>query len=34
MEKDPFKGRAPKEEEKNFRAMFGYSPDVALIVWY
>jgi hypothetical protein len=34
MEKDPFKERAPKEEEKNFRAMFGCSPDVALIVWY
>lgn len=34
MEKDPFKQRAPKEEDSNFRAMFGCSPDVALILWY
>lgn len=34
MERDPFKQRAPKEEISNFRAMFGCSPDVALILWY
>jgi hypothetical protein len=33
MEKDPFKHQK-KEETPNFRAMFGCSPDVALIVWY
>lgn len=34
MEKDPFKHKAPKEENANFRALFGCSPDVVLILWY
>ena len=33
MENDPFKQRAPREEERSFRALFGCGPQVALILW-
>lgn len=33
MEKDPFKHRAPREEGRNFRALFGCSPEVVLVLW-
>jgi hypothetical protein len=34
MEKDPFKHKAPREEENAFRALFGCSPVVVLMLWY
>lgn len=34
MHDDPFKDRAPKEEDRHFRALFGCCADVALILWY
>ncbi|KAG7366458.1 hypothetical protein IV203_029128 [Nitzschia inconspicua] len=34
MLNDPFKEIAPKEEDRHFRALFGCSPDVSLILWY
>ena len=33
MHADPFKERAPKEEDKRFHALFGCSCDVAFQVW-
>jgi hypothetical protein len=33
MEKDPFKQKAPREEDKAFRALFGCSPVVVLTLW-
>ena len=33
MENDPFKQRAPMEEDRQFRALFGCSPSVVLTVW-
>jgi hypothetical protein len=33
MEKDPFKHRAPREEDKAFRALFGCAPVVVLSLW-
>lgn len=33
MEKDPFKHKAPREEERSFRALFGCGPQLALILW-
>lgn len=33
MEKDPFKHRAPREEDRSFRALFGSSPSNVLILW-
>jgi hypothetical protein len=33
MEKDPFKHRAPREEDKAFRALFGCAPVIVLTVW-
>jgi hypothetical protein len=33
MERDPFKTRAPQQENHNFRALFGCGAEVALILW-
>ena len=33
MEKDPFKERAPRAEDRAFRAIFGCSPTVVLAAW-
>lgn len=33
MENDPFKIRAPQEEERSFRALFGCGPKIAFILW-
>jgi hypothetical protein len=33
MEKDPFKQRAPKEEDRAFRALFGCAPSIVLVLW-
>ena len=33
MENDPFKERAPTEEDQNFRAMFGTGAGIVLILW-
>jgi hypothetical protein len=33
MEKDPFKDRAPHEEDRSFRALFGCAPNVVLTLW-
>jgi hypothetical protein len=33
MEKDPFKHRAPREEDRAFRAMFGSSASNVLKLW-
>lgn len=33
IEKDPFKHRAPREEDSNFRALFGCGPQVFLDLW-
>ena len=33
MHEDPFKERAPIGEDKQFRALFGCSSDIALILW-
>lgn len=34
MENDPFKHRAPREEDKAFRALFGSSPSNVLELWH
>lgn len=33
MERDPFKDKAPREEDRNFRALFGCPPSVVLDLW-
>lgn len=33
MENDPFKEKAPVEEDKNFRALFGCGPSIVLLLW-
>lgn len=33
MEKDPFKDRAPSEENRSFRALFGCDPAIVLKLW-
>lgn len=33
MEKDPFKDKAPREEDKAFRALFGCGPAIVLDLW-
>lgn len=33
MENDPFKTRAPREEDRNFRALFGCPANVVFILW-
>ena len=33
MEADPFKERAPKEEDHSYRALFGISPQITLLAW-
>ena len=33
MEKDPFKNRAPREEDRKFRALFGCGAHIVLLVW-
>jgi hypothetical protein len=33
MENDPFKEKSPKEEDANFRALFGCGPHVCLVTW-
>lgn len=33
MENDPFKQRAPQEEDRAFRALFGCGPEVVLSLW-
>jgi hypothetical protein len=33
MEKDPFKDKAPQEEVRSFRALFGCAPNVVLTLW-
>jgi hypothetical protein len=33
MQADPFKDRAPREEERAFRALFGCGPAVVLALW-
>lgn len=33
MENDPFKEKAPQEEDRSFRALFGCSPDIVLKLW-
>lgn len=33
MNNDPFKEHVPREEDDNFRALFGCGPQVCLVVW-
>jgi hypothetical protein len=33
MERDPFKDKAPREEERAFRALFGCGPNIVLTLW-
>lgn len=33
MDRDPYKERAPKDEERKFRALFGCGPIAALQLW-
>lgn len=33
MNNDPFKHRAPKEEDRAFRALFGCSAAIVLVLW-
>ena len=33
MQADPFKDRAPREEDRAFRALFGCGPTVVLTLW-
>lgn len=33
MENDPFKHRAPQEEDRAFRALFGCGPEIVLVLW-
>jgi hypothetical protein len=33
MEKDPFKHKAPREEDRSFRALFGCAPSIVLDLW-
>jgi hypothetical protein len=33
MENDPYQTRAPREEDRNFRALFGCPASVVLVVW-
>ena len=33
MENDPFKDRAPRDEDRNFRALFGCGADIVLKLW-
>lgn len=33
MEKDPFKERAPPEEDRAFRALFGCGPEIVHRLW-
>jgi hypothetical protein len=33
MENDPFKHKAPQEENRSYRALFGCGPEVTLALW-
>jgi hypothetical protein len=33
MENDPFKHKAPQEEDQSYRALFGCGPEVTLDLW-
>ena len=33
MEKDPFKEKAPAEENRRFKAIFGVTSEIILILW-
>ena len=33
MDNDPFKDRAPAEEDRRFKAIFGVTPEIVLMLW-